>query len=562
VNRLVLVAVVALLTHFASSPDTASLDTTASARVDQLFAPWNKPDSPGCSLGVSQNGVPVYEHGYGMANLELRVPITPASVFHVASVSKQFTAMSILLLAQRGQLSLDDDARKYVTGLPDYGSRLTLRHLLSHTSGLRDAFLLLGLSPPREDDADPNEEIVRLLTRQRGLNFAPGTDFRYNNGGYTMLGAIVRRVSGQSLHDFAAANIFKPLGMTSTHFHDDPTLIVPNRASGYDRKGGAFHRALRGDPMGLVGNAGLMTTAPDLLRWEQNFADARVGDATLLAAMQTPGTLTTGEKLPYGFGVWVGEHHGLRTIEHGGGDPGVSAYVLRYPDRGLAVALLCNLDDIDAPGLAKQVSDIYLGDAATAATSPPAPRPVPVTAGQLASRAGLYRMESRELFMRLVVRDGKLVGIGNAGEEGDSFPLTPVSANRFIIPGSEAVFAFAPSADGQPDDIHVTGDGLRPYTLRRVTATFTPSSAALRAFAGDYISQEIDGTFIISARDAGLVLQMPGRSDTNLRPIFPDAFQGGAVDVIEFSRDPQGAVTGFTVNAGGAQGLRFDRVKR
>jgi CubicO group peptidase (beta-lactamase class C family) len=214
-----------------NSPTARSI----AARVDKLFAQWSSTDSPGCSLGVSRNGVTVYERGYGMANLELKVPITPLTAFHVASVSKQFAAMSILLLAQHGQLSLDDEVRKYIPELPDYGTRLTIRHLLTHTSGLREGFTLLGLAAPREDGVDPNDAVVNMLVRQGALNFTPGSDYQYNNGGYTMLGSIVKRVSGQSLRPFADANIFKPLGMAHTHFHDDPTMIVPNRASGYHR---------------------------------------------------------------------------------------------------------------------------------------------------------------------------------------------------------------------------------------------------------------------------------------------------------------------------------------
>src|SRR5207247_1064722 len=228
----IVVAIVSFipLTVFAKEQHTAKVNPSptesVAARVDKLFAEWNRSDSPGCSLAVSQNGVLVYERGYGMANLELGVPITPASVFHVCSISKQFTAMCILLLAQRGKLSLDDEVRKYIPEWPNYGSRLTIRHLLTHTSGLRDAFTLMGLAPPREDGADPNEAIVKMLARQRALNFTPGTEFQYTNGGYTLLGSIVKRVSGQSLRAFADANIFKPLGMRHTHFHDDPTMVV------------------------------------------------------------------------------------------------------------------------------------------------------------------------------------------------------------------------------------------------------------------------------------------------------------------------------------------------
>jgi CubicO group peptidase (beta-lactamase class C family) len=264
----------------------ATAKPSVAYRIDKLFAQWNRSDSPGCSLGVSKNGVPVYERAYGMANLELGVPITPASVFPAASISKQFTAMSILLLAKRGQLSLDDAVQKYIPEWADHGSRITIRHLLTHTSGLRDAFMLQGLAPPREDGGDRNEAIVKVLARTRGLNFAPGTEFQYNNGAYNLLGSMVKRVSGESLRAFADANIFKPLGMTHTHFHDDPSMVVPNRVSGYHQDGSGWHVALENG--GIVGNAGLQTTVGDLLLWEQNFADVRVGDRALITAMQTP----------------------------------------------------------------------------------------------------------------------------------------------------------------------------------------------------------------------------------------------------------------------------------
>src|SRR5207248_1472676 len=195
------------------------------------------------ALGVSRNGRTVYEHGYGMANLELAVPITPASVFGAASISKQFTAMSILLLAERGRLSLDDEVSRFVPEWTDHDHHITVRHLLTHTSGLRDGFALLGWAMPSDGSVSTNDEIVSMLARQRGLNFTPGSQYQYNNGAYNLLGSIVKRVSGQSLRAFADANIFKPLGMTSTHYRDDPAMILPNRASGYSQDAGGFHQA-------------------------------------------------------------------------------------------------------------------------------------------------------------------------------------------------------------------------------------------------------------------------------------------------------------------------------
>jgi CubicO group peptidase (beta-lactamase class C family) len=217
-----------------TNPNPPPAESVA-ARVDKVFAPWNKSDSPGCSLGVSKNGVLVYERGYGMANLDYGLPITPESVFEVASISEQFTAMAILILSQRGQLSLDDDVRKYITELPDYGSRITLRHLLTNTSGLREAFRLLQLAGWRDGDVMTADDVVKILARQKALNFTSGTEYLYNNGGPTLLAIIVKRVSGQSLGAFADSNIFRPLGMMHTHFHDDRTMIVWSVSRRYSR---------------------------------------------------------------------------------------------------------------------------------------------------------------------------------------------------------------------------------------------------------------------------------------------------------------------------------------
>jgi CubicO group peptidase (beta-lactamase class C family) len=572
VKKLVITACFVVITavaivYFIARTGNPSPAGSATARVDKLFAQWNRSDSPGCSLGVSKNGVLVYEHGYGMASLELGVPITPASVFPAASISKQFTAMSILLLAKRGHLSLDDEVRKYIPEWADHGSRITIRHLLTHTSGLRDAFVLQGLAPPREDGGNPNDAILKILSRARGLNFAPGAEFQYNNGAYNLLGSIVKRVSGQSLRAFADANIFKPLQMTHTHFYDDASMVVPNRVSGYHRDGSGWH--LASENGGIVGNAGLQTTVGDLLRWEQNFAEVRVGDRALITAMQTP-AIPTGwsETSSYGFGLEIAKYRGLRTIGHGGGDRGITSHVVRYPEQGFAVAVLCNVDNVPVSGLTQGVADIYLSDAfatppasSATATSPH----VSLSPEQLASKVGLYRDPVTESVGRIFLRDGKLMASEGAGEGesvGESVELTPVSANRFVVSGTPIAAEFVPAASGRPQEIRVTGAGPKPVVSQQVTNSFAPSSMELRAFRGEYTSAEVEGTYTLAARDSGLVIQIPGRADIGLQPIFPDAFAGAIVGVVKFSRDAGGAFRGFTANSTGARGLRFDRVKR
>jgi CubicO group peptidase (beta-lactamase class C family) len=533
---------------------------SVTARVDKLFAEWNKSDSPGCSLGVSQNGALVYERGYGMANLEYGLAITPASIFHVGSITKQFTAMSILLLAQRGQLSLDDDARKYITELPDFGSRLTIRHLLTHTSGLREAFTLGNLAELRDPGTDT---LVKRLGRQKALNFTPGTEYDYVNTGYWLLGLIVERVSGQSLRKFADSNIFKPLGMTHTFFHDDPTMIVPNRAAGYDRDDagnwivsvGAWSGAYAG------GNTGLYTTARDLLIWEQNFAVVRVGDPALVAAMQTPTVLTGGDTSDYGFGLFIGPYRGLRTIGHGGGDPGYNANVVRYPDQGLAVALLCNAgEDMNSTGLSLGVADVYLEKYLpnpTVSSATAAAPDISIPEKELVNLTGHYfdpvTLSSHSYYMK----DGKLMIFNRA--------LSPISQNRFKVvgggpPGLEIVFV-RPVAGGPMQVKHVLGAKTTTYYA---VQSVTPTLAQLTEFTGEYVSPELDTTYTLTARNSDLVIRIRGRKDIVLRPIFTDAFQGrfGRLMVVKFSRDARGVVTGFTVNGGGVRGLRFDRVKR
>jgi CubicO group peptidase (beta-lactamase class C family) len=500
-----------------------------------------------------------------MASLELAVPIAPASVLPAASISKQFTAMSILLLAQRGKLSLDDEVQKYIPEWANRGSQVTIRHFLTHTSGLRDGFTLRELNAAHDDVFD-NDVMVKILARTQVLNFTPGSEFQYNNSAYALLASIVQRVSGQSLRAFTDANIFKPLGMTHTHFHDDPSMIVPNRVSGYHRDASGLH--LASDNGRIVGNAGLQTTVGDLLLWEQNFAEIRVGDSALVTAMQTP-AIPTGwsDGSSYGYGLEIAPYRGLRTVGHGGGDRGIASYVVRYPEQGFAVALLCNLDNIGlglgATRLTQGVADIYLADVLakpSTSNATAAPATVTLSAEQLASKVGLYFEPLSQSVGRIFVRDGKLMA--SAGlDESESVELTPVSDNRFVIPGTPVVAEFVPAAPGRLQQVRVTGAGPKPVVSQKVEA-FAPSSADLRVFAGEYSSLELEGTYTLVAREGSLAIQIPGRTEFVLQPIFKDVFAGGVVGVVKFSRDPRGAVTGFTANSSGVRGLRFNRVKR
>lgn len=539
-----------------------------STKVDRLFAEWNRTDAPGCAVGISRNGAVVYERGYGMANLELGVPITPATVFALASISKSFTAMSVLLAAQQGKLSLEDEVQKYIPEWTDRDDHITIRHLLTHTSGLRDAFGLLGWAAPSESTGDQNEAIVRMLARQRGLNFPPGTEYQYNNGGYNLLASILKRATSQSLRVFADANIFKPLGMTHSHFQDDPTMLISNRALGYSNLLDGWHLATM-DTDGVVGNAGMRSTLGDLLLWEQNFDNPHIGTAATLAAMQTPTVLPSGKSTSYGMGMGMEEYRGLPMIGSSGGGYGSATKVVRFPNQHFAVAVLCNEDSVVMGGKARvnpdvfvnSIADIYLADSLgprpAPSVAPPSPTSVKLSDDVLSPKAGLYRLVERDLPVRITVNHGTLM-LRSYYQDDVDFELTPIAANRFLFQ-NRVPLEFIPATARRDKEWRV-GEGKDHGVWQFVT--FRVPVSELRAYAGDYRSDELDVTYRLEPRDSALVVKSTGRPEVTISPFSEDVFVGDWVGVVKFSRDSRRIVSGFTVNRENARGVRFDRLTR
>jgi CubicO group peptidase (beta-lactamase class C family) len=534
-----------------------------SARVDRLFTAWNGKDTPGCAVGVSRNGAILYEHGYGMANLELGVPITADTVFALASITKSFTAMSVMLAVQQGKLSLEDDVQKYIPEWTDRDHHITIHHLLSHTSGLRDAFGLLGWAEPGDSADNRNETIVGMLARQRGVNFPPGTEYQYNNGGYALLASILERATGQSLRGFADANIFKPLGMTHTHVHDDLPTLVPNRASGYSRNDSGWRVAKQDG--GIVGNAGMYSTVGDLLRWEDNFENPLVGTREMFATMEKPVPLPGGKTSSYGLGSR--QYRGLRVIGHNGGDYGIATNATRYPDQRFAVTVLCNIDQIsmggtttiDPEALANSVADIYLGDVLAPPEAAPKPtlsaRAVKLSDADLSDKAGLYRMVPGEQPLLFTVSNSTLMLRSYFGDDVD-LVLTPINANRFLLL-ERIPFEFMPAAAGRPREWRV-GQGNDQKVAQPVTLVLPETE--LRGYAGAYRSDELRTTYTLEARGSKLVVER-SRPDVTITPFSKDVFVGDGVGVVRFSRDSRGAVNSFTVNRDNVRGVRFDRTQ-
>jgi CubicO group peptidase (beta-lactamase class C family) len=531
------------------------------ARVDALFEKWNRAGSPGCAVGISRNGSVLYEHGYGMANLEWGIPITPDTVFPIASISKSFTAMSVLMAAERGQLSLDDEVQKYIPEWQDRDDHITIRHLLTHTSGVRDAFTMFGWGA-HGDNADSNETIANILARQHGVNFKPGSEYQYNNSGYALLGALVKHATGQSLREYADVNIFKPLGMSHSLFQGESAMLISNRASGYSRDANGWRaaRTYTGNAgLAVVGNSGVYSTVGDLLRWEQNFDEGRVGTPSMLATMQEP---------THGLGLGIGEYRGLTTVTSSGGDFGIASEVARFPTQRFAVAVLCNEDNVVMGGMARVnpdvfingIADIYLADVlkpVDQAKAAPAPTPVKLSEKDLSAVTGLYRGVLPDRPLLFTDNHGVLMVRSHYGE-GFDFELTPIGPNHFVFVGGSP-FDFVPAAGGRPNEWHVGAENDRNVFQ---PVTFAPSAAEVRAYAGEYYSDDLDVTFRLHPRDSALIVKYVGFPDVAIVPFGKDEFMGDGAGIVKFSRDANGAVSGFTLNRLVARGVRFERIKK
>ncbi len=544
-------------------PSTAQRDGPE-ARVDALFATWTGPRTPGCAVAVMRGGESLFTTGYGAANLEYDVPITPSTVFHVASVSKQFTALALALLVADGEVSWDDDIRRYVPELPDFGTPITLRHLAHHTSGIRDQWAMLQMAGWRwGGDVIRQSDVLDLLSRQTALNFAPGTDYVYSNSGYTLLAVVVERVSGQTLRAFTSARLFRPLGMTRTVFRDDHTMLVRDRAYAYARDGFGRYRLSIPD-FAIVGATSLFTTVEDLAHWNRNFTSGEVGGRDVLRQLQAHGALDDGVRLSYAFGLAHGTHRGRRTIGHGGTDAGYRSEFLRFPDEDLAVAVLCNTDTARPGRLARNVADVFLPPPASVAgpvreagrrSAPRRPRAPASARGETgggpadpASLAGYYRRPGNDVPLRVIARGDDLVLLAGGVEQS----LHPVGGSRFRLAGTTEV-TFTPGGGGRPATLRV-GDPPRPVYGR--APPVRPAAEALAAYAGSYYSDDLAVEYTFRVEAGRLVLRNRKLGRIPLAPTFADGFYGAAW-YFTFRRDDAGAVSGFTVSTSRAWNIAF-----
>ena len=391
--------------------------TTLEAKVDQLFAEWNRSDTPGAALAVTRDGEIIYKQGYGTANLEYDIPITTGTIFDIASVSKQFAGFAIATLSHEGKFSLDDDIRMYLPDVPDFGNRITIRHLLHHISGLRDWVQSLVIAGDMMDDVISFKHILKMARHQKTLNFEPGTEFLYSNTGYNLLAEIVEKVTGDSFREWTDTHIFKPLAMTNTHFHDDHEMILKHRAYSYQTvENDWFKHAVNNTT--ALGSSSLYSTVEDLAKWILNFDDARIGGQIVIEQMHQRGVLNNGEQIDYAFGLNIGEYRTLKTVGHSGSWRGFRSHLIRFPDQKFGVVILCNLDTFNPLSLTEKVADLYLAEVLApveASASEKAAEPAedvksePLAPEQLTEFEGDYYTEELDTTYTIGVRGDRLV---------------------------------------------------------------------------------------------------------------------------------------------------------
>lgn len=498
-------------------------DTTA--RIDAVFAKYR--DTPGCAVGVARAGAPNLTRAYGLANLDYDIPLAPDSIFEAGSVSKQFTAAAVALLALDGKLSLDDPVRNYLPELPAAASDVTIREMLNHTSGFRDWGTVASLSGwPRGKRAHTMPVILDIMSRQQSLNFPAGTQWSYSNSNYNLAAIIVERVSGKSFPLFTRERIFEPLGMTHSSWRDDYSRVVKRRATGYDaNRDGTFSISMHSE--NIYGNCCLMTTVSDLLLWNENFRSGRVGGRALADLMQTPGVLATGDKIDYALGLFVGTYRGKREVSHSGATAGFRAFLTRLPDDDLSIAVLCNRSDANASSFAHRVADVFLGPAAETKTASIADPDLP-------SRAGLYRDPQTDAVFPLQVKDNALkFGFDRTVD------LTYQGNGRYQLFGDSYI-----QFDQEGFTLH-TGH-KPPARYVRVTPA-TP--ADLAQYAGTYSSDEVGATYRLSVVDGKLTAHVAPGQEIALIPTYADAFRDEDFDLVHFTRGANGAINGFDIAA-------------
>ena len=555
-NYLVLLSFISIFVNGCQS-NLPNESNEYSERIDSIFVDYDDINKPGAAVAVVQDGAIVFKKGYGSANLEYDIPVTSSTIFHIASVSKQFTVFSILLLAEEGKLNLDDDIRKFIPEVPDFGKKITLRHLASHTSGLRDQWNLLVMAGWRFDDVITKEHVMKLVANQKELNFDPGEESEYCNTGFTLLAEVVTRISGMSFAEFTNSKIFNPLQMTSTLFYDDHEKIVSNRAYSYYSDDEGFKKSVLS--YANVGATSLFTTVEDLSLWSMNFASLKVGNKEVIDQMNALATLNNGKTFGGAYGQFVNKYKGLNQIQHGGADAGYRSYLGRFPDENFAVMVFSNFAASNAGGLALKVADVFLEEKFIIEPGAEGSESnyIHIKNDELEAFIGAYWNNASSYSRTIKLRNDTLRYWRGEGNES---ALLPINSSTFKMLDV-------------PSDITVSFEILNNKKLMKVTLDegepiiseeYIPTNYTLKdlqEFTGEFYSDELRTAYSIVLNDSTLVFKHSRISDFNIIPIKKDMFAGDEwfFDNIVFERNNANSITGMRVSNGRVRNLYFEK---
>lgn len=533
----------------------AAVSAETNAAIDEIFSRWSGDATPGCAVGVTQHGEPLLERSYGMSDLEHGIENSPETIFEGGSVSKQFTSAAIVLLVLDGALSLEDDVRDYVPELPDYGHTITVHQLMTHTSGLRDWGSVASISGwGRGDRSHDHDDVVDILSRQTALNFEPGTEWSYSNSGYNLMAVIVDRVSGTSFADFSRERIFEPLGMTDTQWRANYRQIVPGRSTAYrrTREGWEIDR-----PIEYVhGNGGILSTVRDFAIWNDALTDGGPWGDRFLELMHMEGVLVDGTPVGYAGGLFVGDLGGVSSVTHTGATAGYRAFLGRYPEQGLSVAMLCNASNVAVGSIGADVAREFLGNAVQ---DQPTPDYASASDGvDLRRYAGTFADPATGRPVALQVGDDGVLR-ARTGTGSTLTPLLPESTTRFRVGSSDIVYVF--EQDGRELPAFRVEDGQSIDRRYERVTPWQPSAAELRALTGTFRSEDAETTFVVEVVDGELTLWQRPDVRRSATPLYRDAFMLGNGSIVRFRRDADGAVSELSLGISRVYDMRFARVQ-
>lgn len=553
-NIISILALFFIATVFCQIPEKSS--------IDSIFKDWNSMEVPGGAISVLKHGKIIYSAGFGSADLEHDIPITPATVFYIGSTSKQFVTFCILLLEEQGKIDLDDEIQKYLPDFPEYDAPLTVRHFIHHTSGVRDYLTLMYLKGRNYLDHTEVKEVYDLIKSQSELNFSPGDRYLYSNSCYFMLALIIEKASGKSLREFAQNNIFEPLGMKSSLFYDDINDLIKNRAFSYEKADAEFNNLV--SRFDLVGSGGLYSTVEDLALWDKNFYQNKLGKGgqTIIDKMHKEGTLNNGEKSGYAFALINGTYKGLRTVSHGGALAGYRAQLLRFPEQKFSVVILANRDDANPSAKAYKISEIFLNQQFEndhkSETKPieEEKNDIKLSTSEMEKFTGSYWNTNEYLTTKIYLENDTLKfsrGMFNGRK------LTPISKTEFRIQGVSInkSLRFELKNEDIKSMIVTINDGVPTESIAYIPVPYTKDE--FKKYEGSYYSIELNVYYDLNIVNDSLMLYVNGKEISTMKPSMKNMLSNDDIGVFEFFTSGGDEIDGFRLMAGRVKNLKFEK---